>query len=104
MVLPNGRPAPDANVTLLGPNFYRTRATDAGGTYRFEALPPGAYSVEAVGTGDSAGYDSMDQVTIRPGGWTRLDLRLTPPPPGPPDDEPAEPPPPASAEPDAPAP
>jgi Carboxypeptidase regulatory-like domain/TonB dependent receptor-like, beta-barrel len=46
-----GAALPGATVTLTGKTGARTMISEAGGTYRFAALDPGTYSVEATMNG-----------------------------------------------------
>ncbi len=57
----SGSPLPGVTVTISGPAIMGTRSTmtDARGTYRFPALPPGTYSIKAElqGFGDVVNRD-----------------------------------------------
>jgi len=58
-----GAPLPGVNVTLSGQNLMgiRTFLTDAGGEFRFPALPPGEYQVKA----ELQGFGAISREKIR---------------------------------------
>jgi extracellular elastinolytic metalloproteinase len=56
----DGRPVPNARVTLRGDTFWTTRS-DANGAYSFEGVPRGAYEASAAGGGCyEAGTQTLD--------------------------------------------
>ncbi len=65
-----GVPLPGATVTVSGPNLMGTRSvlTEADGTYRFPALPPGDYTVRA----EINGFKAVVRENIRLTTTTRL--------------------------------
>jgi len=70
-----GESLPGVTVTVSGPNLMGTRnfVTDRLGTYRFPALPPGAYSVKA----ELQGFKTAVREDIRLTTTTRLTVDLT---------------------------
>jgi hypothetical protein len=70
-----GNGLPGVNVTLTSPNLMGARATisDAGGFYRFPALPPGEYNLKA----DLQGFATAVREAIRVTTTTTLNIDLT---------------------------
>jgi outer membrane receptor protein involved in Fe transport len=75
---PNGAVVPNITVTLTGPNLIRaqTATTDNNGTYRFNAVPPGRYSVETAATAGFAGR-RQENVEVNLSRTTTVNLSLT---------------------------
>src|SRR5688572_16790996 len=80
----NGRlNAPDkalvggAEITARDPatGFSRTVTADGGGSYRFNSLPAGTYTLEATKDGKSLG--TLEDVTVKFGNATKADLDLS---------------------------
>ena len=70
-----GAPVSGASVSLRSVNqgFTRSFTTDANGSFRAVALPPGSYEVVV----NASGFNSLtDTVTVNPGGTTSLDLTV----------------------------
>jgi hypothetical protein len=65
-----GAALPGVTVTVSGPNLMGTRSTvtDAEGSYRFPALPPGTYMVKA----ELDGFKTVVRENIRLTTTTRL--------------------------------
>ena len=55
---PNGAVVPNITLTLSGPNLIRTQTTTSGadGSYRFNQVPPGRYTLEAAAAGGFNGF------------------------------------------------
>jgi len=68
-------PLPGVTVTLHSPNLMgvRTTATASDGSYRFPALPPGAYTLKA----ELAGFKTVVQENVRLSTTIRLTVDLT---------------------------
>lgn len=51
--VPNGLAVPNVSITLRSANdpFVEIRTTDRDGAFRFDNLPAGLYSIEALGVG-----------------------------------------------------
>jgi hypothetical protein len=71
---PQGTPLPGVTVTVSGPNLMGTRSTttEAEGTYRFPALPPGDYTV----TAELDGFNTVVRENIRLTTTTRLTVDI----------------------------
>jgi hypothetical protein len=69
-----GSPLPGVTVTVSSPNLMGTRSavTEADGTYRFPALPPGDYTVKA----ELAGFNTVLRENIRLTTTTRLTVDI----------------------------
>lgn len=62
VILPNGRPAPNVNLTLSNQDFKNyTGATDKDGNFHFGSLAAGNYTVTVKGTED---YDAESETVI----------------------------------------
>ena len=74
---PSGATLPNASVTLTSQatNATQTATTGPGGTYTFNNLNPGAYSVTVTSTGFSS--TTLNAIDVRIGGATRADVTLT---------------------------
>ena len=70
-----GAPLPGVTITLSGPSLMGTRAfvTDREGSYRFPALPPGAYTVKA----ELHGFKTVIRENIRLTTTVRLTVDVT---------------------------
>jgi hypothetical protein len=70
----DGSPLPGATVKLISPNLMGTRTfvTDASGSYRFPALPPGIYTVRA----ELQGFRTYIREEVRLTTTTRLTVDL----------------------------
>jgi hypothetical protein len=70
----DGSPLPGATVKLISPNLMGTRTfvTDASGSYRFPALPPGIYTVRA----ELQGFRTYIREDVRLTTTTRLTVDL----------------------------
>jgi mannose-6-phosphate isomerase-like protein (cupin superfamily) len=94
----SGGPAPDVQVTAVGPSM-RDGTTNANGLVTFRTVVPGTYRLRAEG----ASFITLEkEVTVRPGAASaEMTLSAAPPPPPPPPPPPVvaapPPPPPASA-------
>jgi len=62
---PQGAVIPDASVEVSSPALIgkKSAVTDAGGSYRFDSLPPGTYSVTATASGFGAQTQSKLELT-----------------------------------------
>ncbi len=69
-----GNALPGVSVTLTSPNLMGTRVvvTDAGGLFRFPALPPGGYQVRA----ELSGFGTVIRENIRLTTTSTLDIGL----------------------------
>jgi outer membrane cobalamin receptor len=77
VVDPQGRPVPEAQVTLLSPlSAVQQRATSADGRYRFDGLDRGVYTVVAQVTGLSA-TDTKVQLSEHQDRTVDLGLKLS---------------------------
>ena len=65
-----------AEITARDPStgFSRKVTVDGGGSYRFNSLPVGTYTLEATKDGKSLG--TLDDVTVKFGNATTADLDL----------------------------
>ena len=70
-----GAPLPGVTVTVSSPNLMGTRTalTEADGSYRFPALPPGDYKVKA----ELDGFKTVIRENIRLTTTTRLEVDIT---------------------------
>ncbi|HXJ94099.1 MAG TPA: TonB-dependent receptor [Terriglobia bacterium] len=77
VVDPQGRPVPEARVTLLSPlRAVRQRTTSADGRYRFDGLDRGVYMILAQITGFSA-TDTKVQLSAQQDRTVDLHLKLS---------------------------
>ncbi|MDW8258131.1 MAG: carboxypeptidase-like regulatory domain-containing protein, partial [Gammaproteobacteria bacterium] len=75
VLLPDGRPAIDAQVTIAPTR--RVARSDAQGIAAFVDLPPGRYDIEAVATPHDAGSGGLRNIELRPGDTLRSVVRLS---------------------------
>lgn len=70
-----GTPLPGVTMTLSGPHLMGTRSfiTEADGSYRFPALPPGVYTIKA----ELEGFSTLIQENIRLTTTVRLTVDIT---------------------------
>ncbi len=68
-------PLPGVTITITSPNLMgsRTAVTDANGTYRFPALPPGTYQLKA----DLTGFKTFVQSEVHVSTTMRLNIDVT---------------------------
>jgi hypothetical protein len=71
-----GAPLPGVTVTISGVGPTLHQVTDAGGSFRFPGLAPGAYRVEARLDGFSPVV--FEAATVRLGATTSIELRMNP--------------------------
>ncbi|HEX6644606.1 MAG TPA: von Willebrand factor type A domain-containing protein, partial [Gemmatimonadales bacterium] len=71
---PSGGPVPNAQVLVIGTS--RTAAADAAGRYRIAGLPAGRIALSATRAGYRPGR--VDDVIVRPGDTTRVNIMLAP--------------------------
>lgn len=74
---PQGAIVPGASVSIAnkGTGFERTQTTKSDGSYRFQQLPPGEYTVTITAQGFKRSV--VDHVTVAVGQSTPLDVALT---------------------------
>jgi outer membrane receptor protein involved in Fe transport len=74
----NGAGVPNITLTLSGPNLIRTQTTTSGndGSYRFNQVPPGRYTLESTATGGFNGF-KQENVEVNLSRNTIADVSLT---------------------------
>ena len=74
---PEGKPIPNATLTLNQPDrgFSRTLSADAKGRYLFAALLPGAYQLQASAQGFET--DTLNNIEVLVAGQTTADFKLS---------------------------
>jgi len=72
-----GAVVPNATVTLSGPNLIRPQTTtsDEQGSYRFNQVPPGRYTLEAPAAGGFQGY-KQENVEVNLSKSTNVNIAL----------------------------
>ncbi len=75
----NGAVVPNAALTLSGPNLLRAQTTTSGpdGTYRFQSVPPGRYTLEVAAAAGFAAY-RQENIEVNLGRATSADVQVRP--------------------------